>query len=402
MFTKILSATSSVLRLMRLRTLKPGLPPLPPSSLRTGEILLAGLVLAVATAPAAAADPPQWECVTVLGTGQKQLSPPGKSGRETNVGQPFGVLRTADGRLLVCEVENHRVLSLNLKSGQVTVVAGSGKKGYAGDGGPATEASCNEPYEVRLDPAGNVVFVEMQNHLVRKVDRQTGLISTIAGTGQAGYDASEDGGPALKARLKQPHSIAFDRKDDLYIADIGNHRVRVMEFHSNTLTTAAGTGVKGPLPHDVKIAGTPLFGPRAIDFDREGRMLLALREGNAILRLDFEADRITHLAGTGKAGYSGDGGPARLAQLAGPKGISLAPNGDIYFADTESHTIRVVREQTGIVETVVGDGKPGDGPDGDPKRCRLDRPHGVFVDREGTVYIGDSNNHKVRQLRPVR
>jgi DNA-binding beta-propeller fold protein YncE len=106
-----------------------------------------------------------------------------------------------------------------------------------------------------------------------------------------------------------------------------------------------------------------------------------------------------HLAGTGKSGYSGDGGPGKEAQLAGPKGVSLSKAGDLYFADTESHTVRVLRAKTGIIETVIGDGKPGDGPDGDARKCRLNRPHGVYVSSDGWLYVGDSNNHRVRRIK---
>ena len=151
---------------------------------------------------------------------------------------------------------------------------------------------------------------------------------------------------------------------------------------------------------EAPIAGTPLNGPRALDFDGEHSLYLALREGNAIYRLDLQTGTLHHLAGTGKQGYTGDGGPARAAQLAGPKGVALGPGGDLYLADTESHTIRVIRAASGIIETVAGTGEKGDGPDGDPRKCRLDRPHGVFVDADGNVYIGDSNNNTVRVVRP--
>jgi streptogramin lyase len=128
--------------------------------------------------------------------------------------------------------------------------------------------------------------------------------------------------------------------------------------------------------------------------------VLALREGNAIYRIDLQSTRIHHLGGTGKKGYTGDGGPAKQATLSGPKGVAIGPNGDIYFADTESHTVRVIRAVDQTIETVIGDGTRGDGPDGDPRSCRMDRPHGVFVDATGRVYVGDSNNHKVRMLVP--
>ncbi len=115
--------------------------------------------------------------------------------------------------------------------------------------------------------------------------------------------------------------------------------------------------------------------------------------------IDLEQRTLHHLAGTGKSGYSGDGGPAKLAQLAGPKGVCLSKTGDLYFADTESHTVRVLRKDSGIIETVVGDGTPGDGPDGAPKQCHLNRPHGVFVSADNWLYIGDSNNHRVRRFK---
>src|SRR5439155_17934355 len=140
-----------------------------------------------------------------------------------NVGDPFGVEIGPDGALYICEVRNHRVLRLDLKSGELTTVAGSGVKGYAGDGGPATKAQLNEPYEVRFDRAGNMLFVEMQNHIIRQVDGKTGIVSTVAGTGAKGY--SGDGGPATAAQLNAPHSIAHDAADNLYIAEIANHRI---------------------------------------------------------------------------------------------------------------------------------------------------------------------------------
>src|SRR5262249_4547122 len=149
---------------------------------------------------------------------------------------------------------------------------------------PATRALCNEPYEVRFDPEGNMFFVEMQNHIVRRVDGKTAVISTVAGTGRPGF--SGDGGKATQASLRQPHSIALDGVGGLYIADIGNHRVRHVDLKSGIIDTIGGTGEKGPTPEDAPLAGTPLSGPRAIDFDAHGQMFLALREGNAVYRVD--------------------------------------------------------------------------------------------------------------------
>jgi DNA-binding beta-propeller fold protein YncE len=241
-----------------------------------------------------------------------------------------------------------------------------------------------------------MLFVEMQNHVVRRVDRATGVISTIAGTGAAGF--SGDGGPATKAQLSQPHSIALDNEGRIYICDIRNHRIRVVDPSSGGITTFAGTGDRSKSPDGASIDGTALNGPRALDFDGDHSLYLALREGNAIFRIDLKTRTLHHLAGTGRSGYSGDGGPAREAQLAGPKGVSLSKAGDLYFADTESHTIRVLRASSGIVETVIGNGQPGDGPDGSPLHCRLNRPHGVYMAADGSLYVGDSSNHRVRKL----
>lgn len=354
--------------------------------------ILASLLLMNLTVAAMAA-----EVVSVAGTGKSEYSGDGGPAMNAGVGGPFGVVVGPDGALYVCETTNHVVRRIDLKAGTATTVAGSGKKGYAGDGGPALKAMLNEPYEVRFDRDGNMLFVEMQNHVIRKVDRKSGEISTVAGDGTKGF--SGDGGPATKARLNVPHSLCLDGGGAVYICDIGNHRIRRVDPASSIISTFGGTGEKKPTADGSPLDGTPLNGPRALDFDGRNSLYLALREGNAVYRIDLTAKRLHHLAGTGKSGYAGDGGDARKAVLAGPKGIALGPKGDIYLADTESHTIRVIRAETGIIETIVGDGKLGDGPDGDPRKCRLNRPHGVFVDSEGRVYIGDSSNNKVRILK---
>ena len=168
---------------------------------------------------------------------------------------------------------------------------------------------------------------------------------------------------------------------------------------SGTISTFAGTGEKKPAPDGAPISGTPLSGPRALDLDRDGNLWLALREGNAIYRLDLRAGTLHHVAGTGKSGFTGNGGPAKSATLSGPKCVSIAPDGNVFFADTESHSIRMIDLARGTVDIVAGTGTKGDGPDGDPLACQLARPHGVFVDKDGAIYIGDSENHRVRVIR---
>jgi sugar lactone lactonase YvrE len=329
------------------------------------------------------------QITTIAGDGT-----PGYS--ETQINNPYGLTMGPDGALYFCEVGNHRVRRLDLKTRRLSDVAGNGQHGYSGDGGPALSASLNEPYEVRFDSAGNMFFVEMQNHVVRRVDARTRIITTIAGTGQPGF--SGDGGPAAKAQLRQPHSIAFASDGSLLICDIGNHRIRRVDLSAGTISTFAGTGEAAPTPDGSPLAGTPLNGPRALTIDPEGNIYLVLREGNAVYRIGVQDHRIHHVAGTGEQGHTGDGGPARLAKLSGPKGIAWAPDGSLYIADTESHTIRRIDLKTGIIQTVAGTGEHGDGPAGNPLACRLSRPHGILVDASGVVYIGDSESHRIRLM----
>jgi streptogramin lyase len=354
-------------------------------------MVAAVLVAVLASGSALAAN-----VVTIAGTGTPGLEVGERLAKETPVGEPYGIAKGPDGALYVCEIATHVVRRLDESTGKITVVAGNGKQGYSGDGGPAIEAKLNEPYEVRFDTAGNMFFVEMKNNIVRRVDAKSGIISTVAGTGKVGF--SGDSGPATKAALNRPHSITLDNQGNLYICDIGNHRIRVVHLENGIIETFAGTGARKPTPDGASLKGTPLNGPRALDFDGKHSLYLALREGNAVYRIDLKTKTLHHLAGTGKKGFTGNGGPARMATLSGPKGISISRNGDVFLADTESHSVRVIRASTGILELLVGDGQRGDGPDGDPLKCRTARPHGVFVDALGNVYIGDSETHRVRRF----
>ena len=325
---------------------------------------------------------------TLIGTGS-----PGYSDDEVN--NPYGIVIGPDRALYFCDLDNQRIRRLDLKTRRTTTIAGNGEKGYSGDGGPATAASLNMPHEVRFDARGNFYIAERDNHVVRKVDGRTGVISTVAGTGVAGF--SGDGGPAARAQLRQPHSIVVDPAGRLLICDIGNHRVRQVDLSIGIIDTYAGTGERAATPDGAPLKGTPLNGPRTMAFDGGGDLYLALREGNAIYRIAPKTATIHHVAGTGVQGYSGDGGSARAATLAGPKGLACAP-GALYVADTENHVIRRIEIGSGIITTVLGDGRRGDGPESDPLGCRLSRPHAVFVDA-GVLYVADSEAHRIRVLK---
>ena len=326
---------------------------------------------------------------TVIGDGT-----PGYS--DNQVANPYGVVIGPDGALYFCDLDNQRIRRLDLSSGTTTTIAGNGEQGYGGDGGPATAAMLNMPHEIQFDSNGDLFIVERDNHAVRKVDMQSKIITTVAGTGEAGF--SGDGGQATAARLRAPHSIVFHPDGRLIICDIGNHRIRIVDQQSGVISTFAGTGTQEPTPDGAPLDGTPLNGPRAMALDPNGNLYLALREGNAIYRIDLDRETIHHVAGTGEQGYTGDSGPARLATLAGPKGLAYANDGELYVADTENHVIRRINVNTGIISTALGTGERGDGPEPEPRQCKLNRPHGIWIDSNGTLYVGDSEAHRVRIL----
>ena len=334
--------------------------------------------------------------VTFAGTGAKGFSGDRGPAVNAHLSDPAGIVRALDGALYICDTANHRIRKVT-RDGNITTVAGTGEAGWSGDGGPATAAKLNEPYEVRLDKAGNIFWVERLSHTVRKRDAKTGIISTVAGNGTAGF--SGDGGPATNAQFNEPHSIGLDQTGALYIADVRNHRIRKVDLKAGTISTFAGTGERKPTPDGARFTDAPLHGPRALDFDKAGNLWLALREGNAILKLDLTKRTVHHAAGNGTKGFNGNGGPAKEASLNGPKGLSVGPDGNVYIADTENHAIRMIDVGAGTIHLVAGTGARGDGPEGDPMKCQLARPHGVSVDSDGSVFIGDTENHRVRLIR---
>lgn len=355
--------------------------------------ILATASFAVCLLSASAAD---WKITTFAGTGEKGGAGDGGPAVKAQIDNPFGLTRGPDGALYFCEYTGQRIRKVT-PDGIIHTVAGTGQKGYAGDGGPALQATFNLPHELRFDAAGDLYVVDMTNHAVRKIDMKSGVITTIAGNGKPGY--AGDGGPARESQLKQPHSIQFGPDGSLYICDIGNHVIRRVDMKSGVISTFAGVGRPGPTPDASPITGTPLNGPRSLDFDKAGNLWLCTREGNQVFKFDLAVGKIHHIAGTGKKGLTGNGGPAKEATLSGPKGIAIDGAGNAWLADCESHTIRMVEAASGKIHLIAGNGQKGNGGDGDPLKCEMARPHGVYVDADGGIYIGDSESHKVRVLR---
>jgi hypothetical protein len=220
----------------------------------------------------------------------------------------------------------------------------------------------------------------------------------VAGNGRAGF--AGDGGRAEKSQLNQPHSICFGL-DKLYVADVGNHRVRAIDLTTNRIETIAGSGER-KLPKDGGNAvKEPLFGPRAVCVQGD-TLWIALREGHSVWKMSLKQGTIHHVCGNGKAGFA-DGRPSE-SQVNSPKGIDVGPDGKIYLVDSSNHCLRRIDPKTHVVETVAGNGgTPGFSGDGGPPRAALlNNPHGVGFGRAGEIYIGDSDNHRVRVIRQAK
>lgn len=359
------------------------------------------LLLFVLASSAPAQEPKRGIMETFAGTGKKGYAGDGGPARDALLNQPFHVDVDSRGQLYIAEADNHCIRRVEVKSGKIVTVAGTGKKGYSGDGGPATQATFNEPYAVVVDGDGNLYIVDRLNAAIRRVDAGSGIVTTVAGTGKKGF--SGDGGPGKDAQLVEPNDCCLDGKGGLLIADVGDWRIRRLDLKSGIITTFAGTGrpkAKGKIDR-IKIGdGGPakdavIVGARAVCADKAGNVYVCEREGNAVRKIT-PAGIITTIAGTGLPGDSGDGGEAKLALFRGPKAIRVDAFGNIYVVDTENHSVRRIDAKTNFVTTVAG-GRKGTGGDGGPAtQAGMDRPHGCIVDADGRLFIADSDNHRVR------
>jgi DNA-binding beta-propeller fold protein YncE len=299
--------------------------------------------------------------------------------------------------LLIAEMSSGNRLLRVEASGALRVLAGTGAKGYTGDGGPATAATFNGVHNFVVLANGDLLIADSFNHAIRKLDAKNGLITTFAGDGKKGFRG--DGGPAAEAQFDTPIQIALDTAGrQLFVADIGNRRVRRIDLASGVITTVAGNGEKGLPPDGAPATGAPLVDPRAVAVAEDGGFYILERGGHALRFVD-STGHIRTVAGTGKAGLSGDGGPALEATLNGPKYIALDRDGSVLIADAENHVIRRYTPKDGRITRVAGTGKKGTaGLGGDPLACELARPHAVTVARDGTLFITDSYNDRVLKI----
>jgi sugar lactone lactonase YvrE len=327
---------------------------------------------------------------TYAGNGQATASGDGGPATAAGIPGPIGITAAPDGSVYIPSPASNRIRLVST-AGVISTFAGTGVAGFAGDGGPATSAQLNEPVDAALDGAGNLYIADRGNHRIRRVTPQ-GIITTIAGTGTNAF--SGDGGPATDADLNNPVGVTVDSSGNVYIADEINHRVRKVD-PSGVITTVAGTGVAGSAGDNGPAAAAQLDRPIDVRVDTLGNLFVADIGAHRVRRIGPDGI-ITTVAGTGVAGFSGDGGAATAARLASPIEVVPDPFGNLYIADSANSRVRRVNG-AGVISTIVGTGTPGFAGDGGAAEdARLNSPAGVVLNAGGDLFVADRGNNRVR------
>jgi uncharacterized protein (TIGR03437 family) len=321
---------------------------------------------------------------TVAGNGAYSYSGDGGTARNAVLYNPSAVAIDATGSILIADTANNRIRKVNSSDGTISTIAGNGSAGFSGDGGPATSASLNNPSGIAVDSIGNVFLADTVNHRIRKIDRATGTISTVAGAG--GYSYSGDGGPATSAKLNHPQAVAVDAAGNLFIADRFNSRIRKVTAATGVISTVAGAD--------------NLSAPSAVALDTSGNLFIADTHHHQILRVDAATGAVTKVAGNKSIGYSGDGGPATSATLSYPYGVAVDASGNVFIADNLGSSspsaafpiqvgagrIRRVAASGGTISTVAGDGSQNFS------------AVGLATDSAGNVFAADYINRRILRL----
>jgi hypothetical protein len=312
--------------------------------------------------------------------------------------EPFGVSFDHSGGMFIVEMaQGERILRMD-SQGVVRNFAGTGVKGHSGDGGSALEASFNGMHHIAFGPGGHLYIADTWNNCVRKVELAGGRVSAVAGTGQKGF--SGDGGPAMKAEFGGIYSLAFDAAgENVFLADLDNRRVRAVNLKSGAVRTVAGNGKKG-VPMDGSLATeAPLVDPRAATVDSKGNVYVLERGGNALRVVDAVGRIRTVINASGQKGAEGDGGEALKATMNGPKHLCVDRDDNVIIADAENNLVRKYLPRDGSIVRVAGTGVKGAaGLGGPPEKAELNRPHGVCINASGTLFITDSYNNRILKI----
>jgi sugar lactone lactonase YvrE len=370
-----------------------------------------GLCLRVVVLLLAAATPVRAATIfTVAGTGEPRSFGDGLAAANAGFDMPSGVAFGADGTVFVSDYAGNVVRRIDPATGIITTVAGTGPDlllggAFSGDGGPAVKAALNAPNGIALGPDGSLYIADSQNQRIRRVDRN-GIISTVAGTGERGF--AGDGGPASSAELWNPQGVAVDAAGNLYIADEGNDRVRRVDAATGIITTVAGRGRStsaSELGDGGPATQAALLSPTSVAVTSNGALYIADSGHNRVRYVNLATGIISTVAGTGEAGLAGDGGPATAATIDYPFALAVGPDGDLYISDFGNHRVRALRLRSGFLQTVVGSGPAGllsggfAGDGGPATDARLNAPRGIAFGRAAELYVADSSNSRLRVVR---
>ncbi len=364
--------------------------------MRRLPLLLAALSLALCGARARAQT-----ITTVAGTGEGVFSPDGSPAATSPLALATdnitNILFDVDGNMTFSEGRACRVRRIVKKTGLLETLAGNGKCGYSGDGGPATAARLKAPAEVAFDGKGDLFIADAGNNLVRRVDRTTGIITTVAGNRFPNYTGD---GVATAVPVGRPSGLVFDAKGRLLIAEVFGSRIRRLDLEKGRTETIAGK-------NELIFTGGPALEtgfawPNSPRFDGSGALYFSATGNNQVLRLDPKGEILTAFAGNGSSGLRGDGGPASQAVLNQPGAIAVDGAGNVFIADTMNDVIRRVDAKTGIITHVAGTGRDGFRGDGGPAaKAALSNPLGLGLDGKGNLYVIDAQNYRIRKIEGV-
>ncbi|MEK7474689.1 MAG: kelch repeat-containing protein [Candidatus Coatesbacteria bacterium] len=355
--------------------------------------IAAVIVLGHATAHAAT-------ILTAAGDGNYGYAGDGMSATVAEISTANGVAVDAAGNVFIADTDNNRVRRVDAVTGTITTVAGTGLCCYNGDNISATAARLSGPYGVAVDLAGNLYIADTTNNRIREVSAATGLITTLAGTSIPGFNG--DNMSATAARLSGPYGVAVDGSGNVFIADTGNNRVRRVDVTTGKIGTLAGTGVMSFNADHISATVAQLNAPSGVAVGLSGSVYIA-DYGNARVRVvGAGSGLIDTVAGTGTAGYNGDGIAATVAQLQSPFGVAVDGLGNLFIADDANNRVRKVTAASGLISTVAGTGLCCyNGDQIDATTARLNYPEGVAVDASGNLFIADTYNYRVREVASV-
>ena len=333
----------------------------------------------------------------VAGNGTESFSGDGGLATNASLAFPSSVAVDTAGNFFIADLLHQRVRRVDAATGIITTVAGNGTFGFGGDGGLATNASLAFPSSVAVDAAGNVFIADTFNERIRRVDAATGIITTVAGNGTAGYGG--DGSAATGANWNDPIGVAVDSVSNVFIADTFNQRIRCVDAATGFISTVAGNGTFGFNGDGGLATDAWMRDPVGVALDSAGNLFITDQNNQRIRRVDAATGTMSTVAGSGTFGFGGDGGLATNASLSRPTGAALESAGNLFIADQSNQRVRRVDAATGIMTTVAGDGTFGyTGDGGLATDACLKNPAGVALDSAGNLFIADQSNHRIRHV----